>query len=240
MTSTFTFHTDINQTKAGAGLMTYMDQVGAHRDLGVFGSYSYKLDFGFNRKLSMGMSLGFNQIRTDFTQLTVRDLSDPFYGTVQQAIRANAGVGAFYYTDNFYVGASVPYILEPTFLEGSVGGYERTYFLSGGMLFRFGKRLVLKPSTLIRIQEGQALGFDLNGYAYIDNAIAFGVSVRSEGSMVGLFEVKINEQLRFGYAFDYVAGRLDRFTDGTHELLINYRFMWPKVARNDQLCPTYY
>lgn len=243
-TTLFTFHTDFQNTKSGAGLMSYVDQAGVHRDIGLFASYSYKIEFPGKRKLSMGLQLGFNQLRSDFSQLTVRDLQDPFYGVVHQSFKPNVGVGVFYYSENFYVGASVPYILTPPLINSgdvvSVGTLPRNYFVTAGKVISFGQRLKLKPSVLVRFKEGQAFGLDLNGNLYIDNVIAFGASLRSEGTIIGLFEVKLNENLRFGYAFDYTAGRLDRFTDGTHELMINYRFMWPNAKRNDQLCPTYF
>ncbi len=40
--------------------------------------------------------------------------------------------------------------------------------------------------------------------------------------MIFLFELRLNENFRFGYAYDYVTSDLGAYTNGSHEIMLNY------------------
>lgn len=226
-TKTFSAHSGFAKKKIGLGFMVASEEIGVHKDLSLYAYYSYKIVM---RKgvLSMGLQAGFNNLQSDFGKLTLEDPSDIFLSTNLQKFNPNFGTGLFYSTDRAYIGLSVPYIVNNKVVNTKVDDYEslareaRYYFLTAGKVFDLSHRLKVKPSALLRAQEGAPLGIDLNANLIIDDIVNLGGSYRSGDSMIFLFELKLNENFRFGYAYDYVTSDLGAYTNGSHEIMLNY------------------
>ena len=78
VTDMFSVHSGFFKSKLGVGLMLTNDKIGIHSDLGLYGSFSYKItmDAGV---LSMGLQAGLNNIKTDFNKLNLKSflMADP-------------------------------------------------------------------------------------------------------------------------------------------------------------------
>lgn len=226
-TKTFSIHTGFREKKVGVGLMVASEEIGVHKDLSLYGYYSYKIvmDKGV---LSMGLQAGFNNLQSDFSKLNLDDPSDIFLTTNLKKFNPNFGTGLFYSTSTAYIGASVPYIVNNKVVnttsddKESLAREARYYFITAGKVFDLSHRLKLKPSTLLRVQEGAPFGMDVNANVIIDDIVNLGASYRSGDSMIFLFELKLNENFRFGYAYDYVTSDLGAYTNGSHEIMLNY------------------
>ena len=239
-TKSLGIHTGFAKKKVGIGLMVSSEEIGVHKDLSLYASYAYKLVF---RKavLSMGLQAGFNNLQSDFSKLNLKSSSDPFLSGNLKKFNPNFGAGLFYSTNTAYVGLSVPYIVHNRVVNikkndlESLAREARYYFLTGGKVFDLSPRLKVKPSTLLRIQEGAPLGVDLNGNLIIDDLLNLGASYRSGDSMIFLFELKLNQNFRFGYAYDYVISDLNPYTNGSHEIMLNY-----SINLSPTPCHTYF
>ncbi len=225
-TQSFITHTAFKDWPVGAGLILSRDQIGVHDDYSIYGSYSYKIKLLVGT-LSMGLQAGFNYTISDFRKLNVIDLNDPTFSSRITRFNPNFGTGAFFSNQTTYAGISVPYIINNKVYDKediiSQAQEARYYFLTGGHVFTLNEMLKLKPSTLIRVQEGQPLGVDLNANLFIDEVVNIGTSYRSGDSMIFLFEILLNNNFTFGYAYDRTISRIVGYTDGTHELMLTYR-----------------
>ena len=77
---------------------------------------------------------------------------------------------------------------------------------------------------------------DMNFNLYLEDVVNVGVSWRSGDSFVSLFEVKLNDYFRLGYAYDYIISDLSNFSSGSHEFMLNYRINI-YAPRKHKMCP---
>jgi len=139
----------------------------------------------------------------------------------------NFGVGAFYYTDNFYVGLSMPNILESRHFEKKAGivskaSEKKHYFLTSGYVFDVSQDLKLKPSVMFKAVSGAPLSVDLSFNALVYETVEAGVSWREGDSVSAMFNFLVADNLRVGYAYDYTLTNLGQFNSGSHEVFLLY------------------
>lgn len=116
----------------------------------------------------------------------------------------------------------------------------RNYYLYMGTTLALGPYVKLKPSTLLRAQEGQPLSVDINAQFVIHDRISFGASYRSVDAIVFLFEFEMSRSLHVGYSYDYITSDLNQFSNGTHGVMLNYRFKIEPVQKAGLDCPAYW
>jgi len=244
-TLNFSAHTSLLKNKIGVGLMVNHDEIGSYKNQHIFGSYSYKLHF--NRStLSMGLQAGVNLLGADFSKLSLQDITDGSFANSINRLKPNFGVGLYYSRKNFFLGASVPFILNNDL--ASVGENfvtsiieARYYFFRGGTVFPIvrDEKVKLNPSFLMRTQEGQPLSFDANLAVIFYDVFSIGGSYRLGDSFMTFIDLKLTEQIHFGYSYDRTTSDLNLFSNGSHEFVINFRSPIRGVHKNPE-CPQYY
>ncbi len=236
-TQTLTVHTPVRGKNIGLGLQFVRDEIGLSTENSLQTSYAYKVYFG-KGVLSMGLLAGFSRFNLHYADARVLTF-DPSLTNIQQTL-PNFGAGLFYSGENAYLGLSAPVMLRSSISENGVDLFARQshYFLTGGMIFNVNEQLKLKPNFLIRVVEGAPLGYDLNLNAVIRDMFWLGISARPPESINFLFEFQAGDQLRIGYAMDYIMDNaLGLVTTTSHEFMINYR-----ISRRDRrvVTPRYF
>ena len=224
----------------GYGLQIYKDQLGIETSQGVQAFYSYRLKFK-ESFLSLGLSGGVMNYRALYSQVSTVTGGDPLFQEDVSAIVPTAGVGALYATTHWYVGLSVPSLLQTKIMDNKqqiTTGSDSRFFLTGGYVFYVSDELTLKPSVMLRAVKNDALQYDINLNAWIQNTVGLGVSYRSKDALVGMVNIKITPQITLSYAYDYLISNLTHFSTGSHELILNFQFNMPKDSHI--LSPRYY
>lgn len=237
--STLAMHSNIKNKNIGLGLVVTNDQIGVHNDMSAYLSYAYHLKLPVGT-LSMGLQTGFNNLTSSFNELTLSTASDPILNDQITRFKINFGTGLYYFTENFYAGFSIPYIIKNrTFKQVDIIRSieeSRYYYFTIGKVITLNKNFKFKPSGLLRIEEGMPVAYDLSANIFIDDAINVGLSYREEDSIIGMFEIQLNDYLRFGYAYDWIISELSTYTQGTHELMVNYRLNL-FAPKHHKMCP---
>jgi type IX secretion system PorP/SprF family membrane protein len=225
-TSTLIAHSALKNRPVGLGLLVSRDQIGVHDDYSIYASYAYKLNIGIGT-LSLGLQGGFNYMISDFSRLSTFNPDDPLFLGPVTRFSPNFGTGAFFSNRTTYAGISVPYLINNQVYDKedfiSEAREARYYFITGGHIFQISPNFKLKPSALIRMQEGQPMGVDLNANVFLDEVLNIGLSYRSGDSAILLFELLLNKNLSFGYAYDHTISSITNYTAGTHEFMLTYR-----------------
>ena len=228
-TQTFIVNSALKEYPIGVGLMLSRDQIGSYNDYSVYSSYAYRIPITKKGSLAMGIQGGFNYTSADFSDLRQLDDNDQVFAQSLNRFKPNFGLGAFYSTKQSYAGISIPYIFQSDIysyaeIKDQVNLQKARYLLlAGGHVFTLNDFIKLKPSTLLRVQQGQAFSADLNANVFLDDILNIGLSYRSGDSVIGLFELILNPNLSFGYSYDMTTSRVTSFTDGTHEFMLKYR-----------------
>lgn len=225
VTTMFTADMPLANEKVGIGLAAFDDRVGLTTNNGLYGAYSYRIRLK-RATLALGVQAGCSQLRQNLAEAQLSNPNDPSFAKAQQLINPNFGVGAFYSTDRYYIGLSLPHVLRNeslTFGEGTPRAQYKHYFLAAGYVFHLNEIFVLKPSFLYKVLQGSPMQLDLNANLWWDNTLGFGLSYRTAESFAFLFEFQATEQVRIGYAYDYGFFRqYYKYAHGNHELMVRY------------------
>ncbi len=229
--NTFSFyaHTPFNE-RVELGISFLTDEIGegAVKESNIYGDFAYVLPMSDNAKLSLGIKAGVTLFETVFNdfQLESGDFStDPAFGDGVNRAFPNVGVGAFYFTDRYYVGLSAPNLLSTKHLENEsgvqrLGSEEIHFFLTGGYVYEFSEDLKLKPSVLVRAVGNAPLMVDVSANVLFNKRFEGGISYRLDDAISGMFNFKLTPELRIGYAYDHTLSNLGNFNSGSHEVFV--------------------
>nr|NLA24814.1 type IX secretion system membrane protein PorP/SprF [Bacteroidales bacterium] len=144
----------------------------------------------------------------------------------------NGSFGLYYYTDKYYIGFSVPRLINNQ-LVADVGAIEAKntfdyqnlhYFLTSGYVFNLTKTVKLKPTVLIKTVYAAPLEADITLNALFKEVVWAGVAYRTGDAVSMLLGVQINPNLRVGYSYDYTITELQKVNTGSHEIAVGYDF----------------
>jgi type IX secretion system PorP/SprF family membrane protein len=226
VTNSASVHTTINATNMALGMMILNDRLGINNNNEVNVMYSYRLNFG-ETKLQFGLQGGMINFNYDYSKLTLEYLDDPLL-TAQQSkfTKPNIGSGIFYYGSNFFVGFSVPRMIDVKVNDGLVGSvrYRRSEYLSAGYIFMVSEGFKLKPSVLLKYVNGAPFSYDLNMNALLSEVFWVGLTLRNQNALGLNTQVQINNKMRFGYTYEYAFKPMSFGSYGTHELMLSIDF----------------
>lgn len=224
---TFSAHAPLKNKKIALGMLLTHDEIGVTNQYGVYAMYAYRIRFS-KGTLSTGLQAGFNSYRASFSKVFVPQAGDDsFTSDDLRSFLPNFGAGAYYCNSRFYVGFSLPLLLTNAYPgeEGSLAKQYRHWFLSSGYVFDLSSQLKLKPNLLVKAVEGAPLEVDINANLLIKELVWVGASYRSFDAMSFLLEFQATPQFSFGYAYDHTLTEMHSVQNGSHELMLNYRFL---------------
>lgn len=222
-TQTISAHVPVERKRIGFGLMVMHDKITVTDQTGLQASYAYKIPTK-RGKLSLGIQGGFSHYRSQFSE--VLDDDEAFYWKDINEFQPNFGFGVYYSSNRFFLGLSVPQLLQHNMdnsRDGVAARFLRHYFVHTGFLFDLSQNFKLKPNLLVKAVSGAPVEFDLNANLYYKNLLGFGVSWRTMDAVVLMLHVQIAEKLQFGYAYDITTTELRKVSNGSHEIYLNYR-----------------
>jgi len=234
VTETFSLDAPLFKNKVGLGVTVYNDKIGISKNTGGYLAYAYRIKFR-KSTLAFGLQAGLSNLRASYDQVEYsqnNSMYDYAFSKNINELFPNFGAGLFYNSEKFYFGLSVPYLLKKSlFQHSNIEGYiqARHFFLSTGYVIKFNKDYVLKPSILVKYVNGAPLEVDFNANLWFYEMLGVGASYRTGDAMIAMLELRLNNQLSVGYAFDYSLTELNKFNYGSHELMLKYDFNFSKT-----------
>ncbi|MBS7786215.1 type IX secretion system membrane protein PorP/SprF [Flavobacterium sp. CYK-55] len=210
-----------------AGLSIVSDVIGdvVHEN-NIYADVAYVIPVSDNNKLSFGIKAGVTLFDVDFNgfQYTDPNPDNAFSENISKTF-PNIGTGAFYFSDHYYVGLSVPNLLNSKHIETKDGvratGVESThFFLTGGYVFDLNSNLKFKPAFMAKGVSGAPLSLDVTANLLFFNDFEVGAGYRFDDSVSGLVGINITPNLKVGYAYDYTLSNLGRYNSGSHEIFL--------------------
>lgn len=152
---------------------------------------------------------------------------DPYsQGEVDVKNMPNFGVGALLYSDKYYVGLSVPKLIQNDFKDNynnfSSEAELRHYFLIAGYVFDLSESLKFKPTFLTKATLGAPVEFDFTANFLLKDKVWLGAMYRTGDSFGFIAQWIFDNRLRLGYSVDFTLSKLQRYNNGSHELMVSY------------------
>ncbi len=223
VTNTALIHSSIAGNKVGLGFMAINDRLGVNNNTEVHVSYSYKIDFG-NTRLSFGIQSSIINYQYNYDELNLEFVNDASFQPVDENFtKPNFGAGLFLMSEKFYLGGSVPRILNIEVNDGVMSStrYNQHYYFAGGVLLTVSNFVKLKPSFLLKVVESSPASLDLTGSFLFGEFVWAGVTLRNLNSIGVNTQVELSDKLRLGYSFELPTNTLITSNFGTHELMVS-------------------
>ena len=137
----------------------------------------------------------------------------------------NIGAGIYWYTDKYYIGFSVPNMLETThYKEGSVSILKNSQhlYLVGGYVFEVSDKVLFKPAILGKMVSGAPMQVDVSANFMFNEKFVLGAAYRWDAAVSALAGFQINERWFIGYSYDFETGGLSKYNSGSHEVFLRY------------------
>lgn len=221
------------RTSRGLALGTTIvhDAIGFSKSTNVNVDASYTIITSRYSRLAFGLKGGITFFNNNYSDAITPD-NDIYNSTSGNFF--NVGFGALFYNRNFYIGLSLPYVLESpqfymqdNFINNSIAK-NKNIFLSTGYLFELSEDVLLKPSTMVRYTTNSPFSLDVNANVLYKEKIEAGLSYRLNNSISALFTLIVNKKYRIGYAYDYkINTAIGNFN--THEFILHVDF---SILRN--------
>lgn len=243
-TFVLTANAPIPKINCGIGFTLINDKIGPTKQTGLFVDYSYQLKVSKKGKLGMGIKTGFTYYKVNLLDIQTTTANDiAFSQNIDGDVKANFGIGFFYYTPKFYAGFSVPKLLKNDLTTGNnvnnekLTISERHYYFVVGNVFDLNDKLKLRPSTLIKINKGAPIQVDLTAnFIYLEK-FWLGATYRIGNAFALMAQVQIMKTLRVGYAYDFTTTNIKQYNSGTHEIMVSFDFY---TGKNKIRSPRYF
>ena len=233
-TSTFSINTPIPETNLGLGISAISDRIGPTEQNTVSGDISYTIRLTEKTNLSFGVKGTASFFSFDQYKVTPFQANDPKWKSLSSKMSPNFGVGMYLHSDNYYLGLSIPNLMESNFYndnEIAINSQRRNYYFIGGYVFNVSNCVKFKPAVVSKIVTGAPVQLDLSGNALFMDKFVLGAAYRVDAALTGLAGFQVYDELFIGYSYDFDTTNLSRYNSGSHEIFIRYEF----VFKNDKL-----
>lgn len=209
------------------GTQLFNDVNGAFQNMGIQGSYAYHIKTSVSTKLSIGVSAILSQTTVDGTDFIMNDYSDEtLLGTKQSSFNPDVSAGIFYFSNNFFIGASAIQLLQSkyTFGENIVQNQQVNHvYGSGGLTIRVGPGYKIEPSFMVKSVGNVPLQYDLNARLFYRENVWVGFSYRNVDAAIVMVGLE-RDRFLIGYAHDFTMSDLSNHSVGSNEIYLQYSF----------------
>ncbi len=211
--------------KAAFGLGFDYDQAGPVTQITGSLQFAYNLELSYTTFLSLGVSAGVFQRELDMSKLKIKDPDEELFSENLENLDFNVGIGAFLYTETWYLGLSVPNLNLQKYYKDVLSQLDKrslhAYFM-GGYNIELNRDMTLQPSVLVRYADKLPVSADLSVNLQWNETLTTGLAYRLGAAYSLLIGVNVSRQLHIGYAFDWDQNKIYKENYGSHEVFVRY------------------
>jgi len=226
-TNVFSIHSPLKNQKLGLGLSIVNDKIGPANENNISVDFAYRIPVSELSTLAFGLKGTANLLDVDYTKLDIYDEADTqFQNNIDNKFSPNVGAGVFWYSDKYYVGLSVPNMLETKHYNDNnfkaLAKERMHYYFMSGYVFDINENIKFKPAFLTKFISGTPLQLDLTANFLFNEKFILGGAYRwdAAGSILAGFQV--SKKLLIGYSYDMDATKLANYNSGSHEVFLRY------------------
>ena len=182
--------------------------------------------------MSFGLKAGANLINVSTAPLITTDASDPkLLSNVRNRVNPNFGLGIYYHTPRFFIGASAPKLIEISYDGISTRNIEqRHYFGIIGGVFPLNSRCTLRPTAQLKLTQNAPMSLDVSAAGIYMDKFWIGANYRLDAALGAFIQYQITDQFRAGFATDFGTQAIRQYNDGTFEIMLSYDFIFNQTG----------
>ena len=236
-TALINVHSPVKMLRGGLGFTYVSDKLGFESNNLARLSYSYHMGLGVG-DLGVGISAGILQKSINADWVTpdgtpaIDDASIAVSGA--NGLVPDINFGVFYMQNQLYMGISATHLYAPNITDLDAGGNEimnfsnaKHFWITAGYEYGLGPDLKLRPSILAK-SDAASTQLDVNINVLYKDMIWGGVSYRVSDAIAPMVGYQNNDvgggTLRIGYAYDVTTSQIKGYSNGSHDIMLNYCF----------------
>lgn len=235
-TQLISFNTPMWGKRLGVGATMHRQTIGVSEMLTAETAYAYRPNLGPGT-LSIGIMASVRFLRINYSQTNAiqsKDLDTAIPADLQSKFVPNFGAGIYYSSKRFYLGFSVPRLLENNIdlADGDVtiSKEVRHIYTMAGLLFDWGDELQVQPQVLLKYVAGTPFDGDVNVNFIYKNTFTAGLGYRLGGSIrsgigeaaILLLGAQVAPSLLLGISYDATLSELRSYNSGSIEAVVRY------------------
>lgn len=245
LTDALSFNSPLLAGRVGVGLTVANEQIGFFNLFSAQLAYAYRVTMA-GGSLGIGLHASMNRLEAKLSE--VRTISGTVNGSetiLNPSFAYNLGMGIHFENEHFFIGMSVPQVLD----RGQANGQVRHFFGNIGGVLELSEKLRMRSAAAVRVVKNAPPSFDTYlGFGFTEDArLWLGGMLRSSktqdgvggDALVALGQYQVSERLRAGLAYDFGLGAVRHQNVGTFELMLEYCFV--KAAQPERILkPRYF
>jgi type IX secretion system PorP/SprF family membrane protein len=226
-TQVLSVHTPLKTENLGIGLTVLNDVLGVTKNTGAYADLAYSIKVNKkNNRLAFGLKLGMDFLRQDFSSLRINDNTDELYteGFNLRKNLFNAGAGIYYYGNRHYIGLSSPRLVKNKIALNTdqKALQENHYYFFGGIVVKINPAINMRPSFIVKYVNNAPLSMEGNLSFLFYDKIWIGAMYRHLAATGLNISYNVNQNFRIGYAYDLQLTSLQKYSNGSHEIMLSY------------------
>ncbi|MCB0661255.1 MAG: type IX secretion system membrane protein PorP/SprF [Saprospiraceae bacterium] len=232
-----TAHMPLYFISSGLGLSFDNDELGARRYSNFKLHYNYQLPVGPSGILSGGLNISLGQFTWNGDKLRTPDgiytggvdhMDDLLPSNQVSASTTDIGAGLYYQDERIKVGISANNLLSSQIVLDDVSlTNNRQYFFYAAYDIQLSRSLEITPTTLVK-SDFNEYQVELSAILRYNGNVFGGISYRGFDNthldgIIFLAGFKLGQQTTLGYAYDLTLSPLRSVSNGSHEIVLNYR-----------------
>ncbi|WP_231929378.1 type IX secretion system membrane protein PorP/SprF [Gillisia sp. Hel1_33_143] len=217
----------INNNKMGVGFNILHDEIGPSSYSSVDGLYSYSIRLSEKSNLDFGINLGITLLDVDFTKGNFENEGDLARNNIDNKTYFRTGAGIMYHTYRWYAGLSVPNFFKQDFYDEEISNVianKLQYNFQTGYLLNLNQNFDFVPSILATVVNGNPITLTVTGNFMYNQKFNFGIGYRYDEALNATIGFQFLSHFQVGYAYDLSLQEFGKYNDGSHELILKYRF----------------
>ena len=242
-TQTLSIHSPLRNEKLGLGLSLINDKAGFENFTYAYVDFSYTIQASADVEVSFGLKGGMTYYKLAEELYNYTEVNqDAYFDERLNRWNANFGAGILVHSDKWYVGLSIPKIINHDMNNSTDYAALETvhYYALGGYVFDLSESLKLKPSFMVKYTKGAPISNDFTANLLYNEKVWLGGSYRINGkqrAIGAIVDFQVSDQFRVGYTYEIPTGEIRPYTSGSHEILLMYEFKFMKAK---QKSPRYF
>ena len=211
----------------GLGGSIFRESIGPQSQTELAVDVSYTINFE-NSKLAFGLQGSGSIFQIDYDELRKQDATDVSLIGKESVFSPNLGAGVYWYTNKYYLGFSVPNMLETSHYKNnsvSVLKNSQHLYLIGGYVFDLNDNVKFKPAVLSKVAFGAPLQVDASLNFMFNEKFVLGAAYRWSAAVSVMAGFQINDRWFAGYGYDYETTELSKYNSGSHEIFLRYELV---------------
>ena len=214
----------------GIGISFMNDNLAFNNDFLFSATYAFRIDLG-QGSLGIGANVGMANLALspewNGADVITPDTDDAIPKNGGSVFGFDMGLGAYYNTDNLYVGLSTTHLNQTTFDypdDVAESKLIRHYYLMAGYNIQLANPMFeIMPSMMVQT-DGRSHLIYLNTNLRYNKRFWGGVSYSVGGALSALFGIEMMNGIKIGYSYDFELSPLMNYNSGSHEVTVRYCF----------------